>query len=356
MDQQRKIKMGILTIEPHGPSWAEVLKAIPDVELVSIWDYEKAAGQDFAARYDIPFVAEKPEDMLGHVNAVAIAGGRPAPEKGAEVRVTGEYATFKKGLAWGEAPDDHLRLSRPFLSEGLPVLIDKPLADTVEDAVAIVQLARSNRALLMSVSACRYSPEVAALREAVDDGSLGRIIGATYLQGSGISTLEWTLIHSLDTLSSLFGPGMDSVFAMRGGALRVWDREFPHAHGLVIRWRDGRLATVLFLMELADGASNNALPEMTAKTAYPSDYIIPHYVANHRRVIVYGDANWAEATLKSKSNYVHQIGAFLNMIRTGQEPIPLEHTLETIQTMCAAARSAETGQLEKIVPTRELLH
>ena len=339
-DREEKIKMGILTIEPHGPSWAELLRKQPDVELVSIWDYDKEAAQNFAARYNISFVAEKPEEMLGHVNAVAIAGGRPAP---------------KKGEAWGEAPDDHLRLSRPFLSEGLPVLIDKPLADTVEDAVEIVRLARSNGALLMSASAVRYAPEVATLRELANDGSLGKVIGAICLLGTGVSTLKWYIIHMLDALSYIFGLGMDSVFAMGGGVLRVWEREFPHAHGLVIHWRDGRLATVLLLRDLADAASNNPLPERPTKLLHPTPTEVPPYIANHIRIVVYGEADWSEATLKGKGSYIHQLDAFLKMIRTGQEPISLEQTLETIQAMNAAARSAETHQLERIVPVEELL-
>ena len=355
MDNQRKIKLGIVTIEPHGPSWATVLGSLPGVELTAIWDYEKAAAHHFAADNNIPLVVEKPEDMLGHVDAVVLPGGRRAPEKGAEVRVTGRYPTLKKGLAWGEAPDEHLKLSRPFLSQGLPVLIDKPLADTVEDAVEIIRLARSSGALLMSASACRYNPELTALREMIDAGSLGRVLGALYHQGSGISTLKWTLIHALEALSSLFGPGMESVIAMQGSTFHVWDRELPSSYGIVIRWRDGRLATVLFLMDLADGASNNPLPERNEKLAYPSDYIIPYYIASHRRIIVYGDASSAETVLQSKSSYRRQLGAFVDMIRTGREAISLEHTLETIQVLCAAAHSAETGQLEKIVPVEALL-
>ena len=208
----------------------------------------------------------------------------------------------------------------------------------------------------MSASACRYNPEITALREMIDAGSLGRVLGALYHQGSGISTLKWTLIHALEALSSLFGPGMESVIAMQGSTFHVWDRELPSSYGIVIRWRDGRLATVLFLMDLADGASNNPLPERNEKLAYPSDYIIPYYIASHRRIIVYGDASSAETVLQSKSSYRRQLGAFVDMIRTGREAISLEHTLETIQVLCAAAQSAETGQLEKIVPVEALLN
>jgi len=341
MDQERKIKIGILSIEPHAPSWVSLLQRQPDVEVVSVWDYDEGDAQKFASTYNISSVAGKPEDMLGQVNAVAIAGGRPAP---------------KKGGAWGEAPDDHLRLARPFLSKGLPVLIDKPLADTVEDAIEIVRLARSNGAPLISASSIRYAPEVDALQELANDGSLGKLIGITCVLGTGVSTLKWYAIHMIDALSYIFGPGMESVFALGGGGqLKIWDREFPHAHGLVIRWRDGRLATMLLLRDMADAATNNPLPERPMKILEPTPTEVPPYIASHIRIVVYGMNDWSEGILKGKGSYTHQLEAFLEMVRTGEEPIPAEQMVETIQAINAAARSVETGRVETMLPAEELL-
>jgi hypothetical protein len=59
--------------------------------------------------------------------------------------------------------------------------------------------------------------------------------------------------------------------------------------------------------------------------------------------------------LKGKGSYTHQLKAFVDMARTGEEPIPPQQTLETIQAINAAARSAETGRVEQIVPVEELL-
>lgn len=341
MNQQNEIKVGILTIKPHAPSWVTLLQRLPGVDVVSLWDYDGEHARQFAEEYGIPSVVNQPEDMLGDVTAVAIAGGRPAPDQ---------------GEAWGEAPDDHLRLSRPFLSEGLPVLIDKPLADSVEDAVEVVRLARDNGAPLMSASAIRYAPEVAMLEELANDGSLGKLVAMDAALGTGVSTLKWYSIHMMDAFSFIFGAGIESVFAIGGGGtLDIWGRQFPHAHGLVVRWRDGRLATMLLLRDLADAASNNPLPERATKLLEPTPTEVPPYIANHIRIVVYGEADWTAAQLKGKGSYTHQLKAFVDMARTGEESIPLEQTLETIQAINAAARSAETGRVEQIVPVKELL-
>lgn len=52
----------------------------------------------------------------------------------------------------------HLAHARPFLVEGRPVLVDKPLACTVADAEEMVALARTHGAALTSYSALRWLP------------------------------------------------------------------------------------------------------------------------------------------------------------------------------------------------------
>ena len=63
--------------------------------------------------------------MLGQVDAVLMPGGRPMPEDHVEDTV------WSLSEPLGRRPSDHERLSRPLLEAGLPVLIDKPLADSM---------------------------------------------------------------------------------------------------------------------------------------------------------------------------------------------------------------------------------
>lgn len=336
-----RVRIGMVGIDPHGWPWAELLTNVPDVKLAAVWDYEMKEAHRFAQHYGIPLIAEQPEEMLGQVDAIAISGGRPPR---------------KEGEAWGEAPDDHLRLSSPFLTEGLPVLVDKPFADKVGDAVEMIRLARKHGALLHSASAVRYAPETIALRQLANDGSLGECIGAICTIGMGVSTLKWYLIHIMDALSSILGPGIDSIFALHGGGvLRVWGREFPHATGLIVHWANDRLATVMLLRDLADAVTNNPLPEKPTKVLYPTPTEVPAYMANHIFIVIYGENDWTSALLKGKTSYKNQVNDFLNMVRTGREPIPPEDILELIQAINAAERSLTTRQLERLLPVEELL-
>ncbi|MFD4672522.1 Gfo/Idh/MocA family oxidoreductase [Lentzea sp. NPDC058450] len=80
-----------------------------------------------------------PEDLLGLVDAVVVAD---------------------------RLGDLHRAHAVPFLREGLPVFVDKPLACTVEDASAIIAEAAAHHAPLTSFSALRWLPAVEALASA----------------------------------------------------------------------------------------------------------------------------------------------------------------------------------------------
>jgi hypothetical protein len=65
--------------------------------------------------------------------------------------------------------------------------------------------------------------------------------------------------------------------------------------------------------------------------------------------------DWADVRTVGKGCYRRKLRAFLNMIKTGQEAIPLEHTLELTQAIIMAEKSAESGKLEWLRPIEEIM-
>jgi hypothetical protein len=314
---------------------------MPDAAVTSVWDYDQDRARAFAKRYNIPGVAGDTRDMLGQVDAVLIAGGRRPP--------TGD------GI-WGEEPDDHLLLSRPFLEAGMPVLIDKPFADQVEDAVEMVRLARRHGALLMSCSAMRYDSQVIALRDIVADGGLGRISGAVCMIGTGVATMKWYVIHIMEAVYVAFGPGIETAFALPSAAPVVVGKEgVPGAYGLVFRWRDGRVVTVLMVCDDTDAALSMEHQRRPPRILWPTPTVVPPYLPLTYNIRVYGDMNYAEIRPVGKGCYRRKLDAFLDMVRTGKEAIPLEHMVELTQAIVAAERSLTTGKPETLTPVAELL-
>lgn len=151
---------------------------IPGVRVTHVWTDDPTEAPAVAAAALIPHLVAKPEDVIGHVDAVMIA--------------------TDDGF-------DHVRRARPFVEAGLPVFIDKPLATSVADLRTFIAWQRAG-ARLLSSSGLRYAPELDALLAAPADlGALRWISGVT------AKTWERYGIHLLEPIARLTGPGFTSV-------------------------------------------------------------------------------------------------------------------------------------------------
>jgi hypothetical protein len=145
----------------------------------------------------------------------------------------------------------HLEQVIPALRKGLPVFIDKPIAGSLTDAVAIFELSRHYRTPLFSSSSLRYSTGAQALRH----GSLGKITGCdTYSPCSLEAThpdLFWYGIHGIEMLFTVMGTGCESV-------TRTSSANFDQVTGL---WSDGRIGTFRGIRSGGSGYGGTAFGE-----------------------------------------------------------------------------------------------
>ena len=184
---------------------ASVVAAVPGDSLVSP---ERIPGFVQQLRGFGVEILERPEDLLGRVDAVFV-----------------------------EANDGsvHADLALPFVEAGLPVFVDKPFATAVEDARRMVRAAQARRAPLLSASSLRYALEIQRLKQ---DPGIGRVVGADCYGPAALHPRNPGLfhygVHAVEMLYELMGTGCESVRC-------VWEEG---AEVVVGRWSDGRLGTV----------------------------------------------------------------------------------------------------------------
>ena len=124
----------------------------------------------------------------GMPEAELVAVADPSPERRAGVverypSVTA-YATLGEALAAGgldfvciAAPVAHLpEFAHEAIEAGVAVLVEKPLAPTLEQAQAVVAAAEERGVLLSVGYVERFNPAVAALKKRLDEGAVGRIV------------------------------------------------------------------------------------------------------------------------------------------------------------------------------------
>lgn len=126
----------------------------------------------------IPTVYDRPEEMIGHVDAVIVAT---------------------------DDGNEHVDRCRPFVEAGIPMFIDKPLVNTEEDLRTFLKW-RAEGAHFISSSCMRYSKDQEPYY--VNHHELGPI---KYICSPMAKKYETYGIHALERMYPLLGEGFLSV-------------------------------------------------------------------------------------------------------------------------------------------------
>ena len=132
------------------------VQALPDVELVGICDLDAARAEEAAAKWDTKAFASL--DALVDAGANVIHVLTP--------------------------PSAHAKVAIEALERGCHVLIEKPIAESVEDARRIGEVAASKNLVASVNHSLLYDPQVVRVLEQVRSGALGDVIGVDILRSS----------------------------------------------------------------------------------------------------------------------------------------------------------------------------
>lgn len=145
----------------------------------------------------------------------------------------------------------HLEQVLPVFKAGKPVFIDKPIAGSLTDAVAIFEAARKYKVPMFSSSSLRYSKNAQALR----NGKLGKITGCDAYSPCSLDKthpdLYWYGIHGVETLFTVMGTGCEKVS-------RASTADYDLALGV---WGDGRIGTFRGIRKGGGGYGGTAFAE-----------------------------------------------------------------------------------------------
>jgi predicted dehydrogenase len=174
-----------------------------DSRVVAISGPDPERTKEVAGLGNIPEIVERPEDLLGKVDAILVV--------------------HRHG-------DLHAEHAIPFLKAGIPVYVDKPFAISLEDCRAMLAAAQEGNALLTSYSSLRYAPTTTDLANRLD--SLGEIrVG----QFAGPCDFEseyagpfFYATHVAEIAFRLMGDDIRTVRATRSGKNVVADVTFAN--------------------------------------------------------------------------------------------------------------------------------
>jgi predicted dehydrogenase len=128
----------------------------------------------------------------------------------------------------------HLEQALAVMKVGKPLFIDKPVAGTLAETVAIFEAARKYKVPVFSASSLRY---MTGMQDIAEGKTVGRVLGADAYSPAPLEPHHpdffWYGIHGIETLITVMGKGCVTVS-------RVYTEGADIVTGV---WNDGRLGT-----------------------------------------------------------------------------------------------------------------
>ncbi len=222
LSSQAQVKVGIIGLDTsHAIAFTKELNGADKKEQYK--DFKIVAAYPYGSKT----IKSSFDRIPGYIDQVK--------ELGVEIVPSIEELLKKVDVVLLETNDGNLHLEQAYkvFKAGKPMFIDKPLAATLAQSIAIYQLAREYNVPIFSSSAVRFTPQNQELRS----GNLGKIMGAdTYSPATREIThpdFGWYGIHGIEGLFTVLGTGCVAVNRMSAEGTDV-------VAGL---WSDGRIGT-----------------------------------------------------------------------------------------------------------------
>lgn len=197
----------------------------------------------------------------------------------------------------------HYEQVLPVLQAGKPCFIDKPIAGTLADAVAIFEASRKFKTPVFSSSSLRYMP----VAQEVRNGKIGDVVGCDAFSPAHLEKthpdLFWYGIHGVEALFTVMGTGCETV--QRAST--------PGVDVVMGTWKGGRVGTFRGIREGSSGYGGRA----------------------------FGTKGVVD--LGSYGGYRPLVVEIVKFFKTRQPPVSEEETLEIYAFMEAADESKRQG-------------
>lgn len=182
-----KVRVGVVGVGALGQHHARVYASLPQATLVGVADTAPGRAEQIAAPLGIKAYSNY-EDLFGQVDAVSIATPTTL----------------------------HAEIGEQFLGRGVHVLVEKPIAHTLEDADRLIRAAGTNGLVLQVGHLERFNPAVMQLREIVRRPRFfeAHRMGLFSPRSLDIDVILDLMIHDLDIICLLASAPVASVSAV----------------------------------------------------------------------------------------------------------------------------------------------
>ncbi|MEE2822795.1 MAG: Gfo/Idh/MocA family oxidoreductase [Acidobacteriota bacterium] len=180
-------RVAVVGVGALGEHHARIYAELQEAELVSVVDIAEERCRTIAQQYGCKFFNNY-EDILDSVEAISLA----VPTR------------------------QHAQIGIEFLKRGVHVLVEKPIASTLEDAVALIQAQKKSGAILQVGHSERFNPAFLSIKSGITEPRFfeAHRLGVFVPRSLDVDVVLDLMIHDLDLILHLVDSPIQEIRAV----------------------------------------------------------------------------------------------------------------------------------------------
>lgn len=312
---KRLIRVGVIGTGAMGQNHVRIYNEMEGVELAGISDVDKSRVEAMAAQFKTKAFTDYKKMFAEGLDAVSIV----VPTK------------------------LHKQVTLDTLEAGLNVLVEKPIADTIENADLMIEAAKKENKILMVGHIERFNPAVIKLKELIASDALGKVVSiSTQRVGPynprirDVGVILDIGVHDIDVISYLYGRRVNHVYAIAGADIHSFED-----HTSIILRMDHEFAGVVETNWLTPHKVRKLTAIGIKGVAY-LDYI--------DQTLELHDSSWIrKAKIEKSEPLKNELKHFIDCVATGNPPRTCgEDGKHALEVAMAAIRSYKEEKMIEV--------
>lgn len=244
----------------------------------------------------------------------------------------------------------HRKVALDVIGAGCSLLVEKPIADTLENAEAITCAAEEAGVTLMIGHIERFNPAIANMKQIIQSGKLGKVVSiSTSRVGPynprirDVGVILDIGVHDIDIISYLYNSRVSEVYAIAGKEIHAFE---DHAT-IFLRYAGDRAGVV---------ETNWLTPHKTRKFAVIGTEGVAYGDYIEQTVTIHDKEMVSDVKVEKKEPLACELESFLDACRCRSRPLTTgEDGIHALNVAIAAIESYKSRAMVKIVP-RTFVH
>ena len=307
----KKIRVGVIGTGAMGKHHPRIYNEMKEVELVGVADVDERRAAEVAAEYNTEAFTDCERLLKNDLDAVSIA----VP------------TSLHKDIALKAA------------NYGVHMLTEKPIAESLKSADAIIDAARRENLKLMVGHIERFNPAILKLKELISAGKLGQIISISCRRVGpypprirDVGIIIDLAVHDIDAISYLYGKRALNVYSIAGNSFHIKE---DHA-SILLQYEDKKSGMV---------ETNWLTPHKIRKLTVTGTEGVAHADYLEQSLEIWKEGGVREVEIEKREPLKNELEHFMHVIMNDEEPSPSgEEGKYTLYVAISAIESYEKGK------------